>query len=97
MKLLWITHSPNHRLWIPEDKLKELEDWGLDVVIPPPTALAGRPDAGAFVGEWASMEDGRAGVVISGPDGLVRDVRNSCAELVRKGRNVDIQVEKFGW
>ncbi|KAG9379644.1 Ferric reductase transmembrane component [Pyrenophora tritici-repentis] len=41
VKLLWITHSPNHRLWIPEDKLKELEDWGLDVVISPPTALAG--------------------------------------------------------
>jgi len=97
VKLLWITHSPNHRLWIPEEKLKELEDWGLDVVISPPTALAGRPDAGAFVREWVKMEDGQTGVVVSGPDGLVRHVRNTCANLIRKGQNVDIQVEKFGW
>ncbi|RMZ71472.1 ferric reductase transmembrane component [Pyrenophora seminiperda CCB06] len=98
VKLLWITHAPNHRLWIPEEKLKELEDWGLDAVLSPPTALTGRPHAGAFVKEWVNSEvDGRTGVVVSGPDGLVRDVRNSCVSLVRVGRNVDVQVEKFGW
>jgi hypothetical protein len=97
VKLLWITHSPNHRLWIPGDKLKELEDWGLDVLIPPPTALAGRPDAGRMVREWVEEEVGRTGVVASGPDGLVRDMRNICAGLIWKGQDVDIQVEKFGW
>jgi NAD(P)H-flavin reductase len=97
VKLLWITHSPNHRLWIPEDKLKELQDWGLDVLIPPPTALAGRPDAGGIVREWVESETGRTGVVVSGPDGLVRDVRNTCAGLIWRGRDVDVQVEKFGW
>jgi hypothetical protein len=100
VKLLWITHSPDHRLWIPEDKLKELEDWGADVVITPPTSLAGRPDAGGIVGEWVEEEEEegkRSGVVVSGPDGLVRDVRNTCAGLIWEGRDVDVQVEKFGW
>ena len=100
VKLLWIIHAPNHCLWIPEDKLKELRDWGLDVLIPPPTSLAGRPDAAEILREWVESETswgGRAGVVVSGPDGLVRDVRNECAGLIYKGRNVDVQVEKFGW
>jgi NAD(P)H-flavin reductase len=97
VKLLWITHSPSHRLWIPEAKMKELEDWGLEVLMPPPTALAGRPDVGDVVRQWASEENGSTGVVVSGPDGLVRDVRNTCAGLVWEGRDVGVQVEKFGW
>lgn len=36
-------------------------------------------------------------VVVSGPDGLVRDVRNAVAGLVREGWNIEIHVEKFGW
>ncbi|KAJ4346083.1 hypothetical protein N0V95_005699 [Ascochyta clinopodiicola] len=98
VKLLWITHSPSHRLWIPEDKLKELQDWGLDVLIPPPTALAGRPDVQSVVGEWVDAEGiGKTGVVVSGPEGLVRDVRNVCSSKIRIGRDVGLAVEKFGW
>jgi NAD(P)H-flavin reductase len=97
VKLLWITHSPNHRLWIPEAKLKELEDWGLDVLIPPPTTLAGRPDAGGIVRQWVESKTGRTSVVVSGPDGLVRDMRNTCAGLIWRGADIDVQVEKFGW
>ena len=36
-------------------------------------------------------------VVVSGPDGLVRDVQNTVASLVQGGWKVDIHVEKFGW
>jgi NAD(P)H-flavin reductase len=97
VKLLWITHSPSHRLWIPEDKLKELQDWGLDVLFPPPTALAGRPNVRSVVGEWVDAEAGRSGVVVSGPEGLVRDVRNTCAWKMMEGRDVGVSVEKFGW
>lgn len=98
VKLLWITHSPSHRLWIPEDKLKELQDWGLDVLIPPPTALAGRPDVRSVLGEWVDDErGGKVGVVVSGPEGLVRDVRNTCAGKIRQGSDVSVAVEKFGW
>ncbi|KAF1932779.1 uncharacterized protein M421DRAFT_416394 [Didymella exigua CBS 183.55] len=98
VKLLWITHSPSHRLWIPEDKLKELQDWGLDVLIPPPTSLAGRPDMRSVVGGWVDAEmRGKTGVVVSGPDGLVRDVRNTCARKLWQGEDVGVAVEKFGW
>jgi hypothetical protein len=75
--------------------MKELQDWGLEVVMPPPTAVAGRPDVCSVVDKWAG--NGRAAVVVSGPDGLVRDVRNTCAGLLKKGVDVKLQVEKFGW
>ncbi|KAF3036480.1 hypothetical protein E8E12_007119 [Didymella heteroderae] len=98
VKLLWITHSPPHRLWIPENKLKELQDWGLEVVIPPPTELAGRPDVRSLVGEWVDAEtSGKSGVVVSGPESLVRDARNTCAKKMWQGRDVGVAVEKFGW
>ncbi|KAI8937198.1 hypothetical protein NX059_006407 [Plenodomus lindquistii] len=99
VRLLWITHDPTHRLWIPEPKLKELEDWGLDVVICPPTSLAGRPDVKGILGEWIEESDGErgTGVVVSGPEGLVRDVRNTVARGIWRGRSVGVCVEKFGW
>lgn len=36
-------------------------------------------------------------IIVSGPDGLVRDVRNIAAELVRQGCDLNVWVEKFGW
>lgn len=36
-------------------------------------------------------------VLVSGPDGLVRDIRNSAASLARKGWDIEVHVEKFGW
>ncbi|KAF1920926.1 hypothetical protein BDU57DRAFT_509428 [Ampelomyces quisqualis] len=97
VKLLWITHAPEHRTWVPENKMKELEDWGLDVLIPPPTAIAGRPDVSDVLTCWVDENDSSAGVVVSGPEGLVRDVRNVCAGMIWRGREVNVQVEKFGW
>ncbi|KAH7346134.1 hypothetical protein BKA66DRAFT_478223 [Pyrenochaeta sp. MPI-SDFR-AT-0127] len=97
VKLLWITHAPTHRMWIPEVRLKELQDWGLEVLIPPPTVLAGRPDVKNVLRSWVSEDATSAGVVVSGPDGLVRDVRNTCAGLLWSGKDVNVQVEKFGW
>ncbi|KAH7400694.1 ferric reductase transmembrane component [Phaeosphaeria sp. MPI-PUGE-AT-0046c] len=98
VKLLWITHSPRHRLWVPIDKMKELEEWGLDVLMPPPTEFAGRPDVRDVLQEWTRDEkDGRTGVIVSGPDGLVREVRNVCAGMMVSGRDLSVSVEKFGW
>lgn len=95
VKLLWITHSSSHRSWVPEDKVKELVNWGLDLRMPPPTAVAGRPNVRAILDQWA--DNGQTAVVVSGPDGLVRDVRNACAGLIGQGLDVRVQVEKFGW
>jgi hypothetical protein len=97
VKLLWITHAPTHRFWISEAQLQELQVWGLDVLVPPPTLLAGRPDVADVLRGWAGEEAGRAGVVVSGPEGLVRDVRNTCAGMMARGRDVSVCVEKFGW
>jgi NAD(P)H-flavin reductase len=97
VKLLWITHSPTHKLWLPDSKLRELEEWGLDVLIPPPTALARRPDVRDVLRGWVGEEEGRTGVVVSGPEGLVRDVRNVCGRMVAAGVDVSVGVEKFGW
>jgi len=95
VKLIWIMRQMNHQHWIPSQKLVELQKWGLELDIPPPTMLAGRPKAMSIMEN--AVGDGRTGVVISGPDGLVRDVRNACASMMREGTNVKVRVEKFGW
>ena len=95
VRLLWITHEVAHRSWIPVDKWEELLSWGLEAYTPPPTSVAGRPDVPSFL--RGAIGGGRTGVVVSGPDGLVRDVRNTCAKLIGGGADVRVQVEKFGW
>ena len=83
----------------------------MEIVIPRPTEEVGRPDLRAMIlsvvdkygngGEGSAGRDERkgnkTGVVASGPDGMNRLVRNTCAELVGEGRDVEVVVEKFGW
>ncbi len=98
--LLWVTHSREHREWVPGAQLEELVERGLELVVPEPTAEAGRPDVMGVVGGWieeAAVEGREVGVVVSGPDGLNRVVRNACAEEIGRGREVRVAVEKFGW
>ncbi|ETI26031.1 hypothetical protein G647_02808 [Cladophialophora carrionii CBS 160.54] len=45
----------------------------------------------------APSRDDKICIIVSGPDGLVRDVRNITAELVKQGWDIDVHVEKFGW
>ena len=59
-----------------------------------------RPDVRTELREW--VEDGarkgdKIAVVVSGPEGLVRDVRNAAASLLLRGYDIDVHVEKFGW
>lgn len=68
-----------------------------------------RPDMAAELAAWVEGDLGdilksvpsnineRHLVIVSGPDSLVRTVRNSAASLVRKGYSIDVHVEKFGW
>ncbi|KAK4117077.1 hypothetical protein N656DRAFT_697309, partial [Canariomyces notabilis] len=107
--LLWVTHTREHRAWVPGGQLDELAaSPGVDLVIPEPTAEAGRPDVAGTVKRWienaaAAGDDGfdggerEVGVLVSGPDGLNRTVRNVCADAVGRGRPVRVAVEKFGW
>ncbi|KAK0628312.1 hypothetical protein B0T17DRAFT_605990 [Bombardia bombarda] len=97
--LLWVTHSRSHRSWVPQQELDELVALGLDLVIPEPTAEAGRPDVAGCVRAWIEGAQGRGevGVVASGPDGLNRVVRNVCADAIGEGLDVRVAIEKFGW
>jgi hypothetical protein len=69
---------------------------------------AGRPDLAWELREWVEGLGSKAHrktirkersicVVVSGPDGMVRDVRNAAAGLVAEGWNIEVHVEKFGW
>ncbi|KAL5396940.1 hypothetical protein PMIN04_001795 [Paraphaeosphaeria minitans] len=95
VKLLWIMHEASHRSWIPEDRWAELVAWGMQAHVPAATLEAGRPDVPSTLLEL--VDAARTGVVVSGPDGLVRDVRNTCARLLATGADVKLRVEKFGW
>ncbi|KAK4103382.1 hypothetical protein N658DRAFT_494717 [Parathielavia hyrcaniae] len=98
--LLWVTHSREHREWVPGAQLAELVRRGLDLVVPEPTAEAGRPDVAGLVQGWVervAAEGSEVGVVVSGPDGLNWAVRNVCADEIGRGREVRVVVEKFGW
>jgi len=85
--------------------LDELKAMGLHVCVPGPTSMAGRADAAALVRDMIHRlteqgnlpDDPRVGVVVSGPDGMNRAVRNTCASLAWQGWDVDVAVEKYGW
>ncbi|KAI1781364.1 hypothetical protein F4818DRAFT_398805 [Hypoxylon cercidicola] len=95
--LLWVTHSRAQRSWISEERITELQNFGVHVTIPEPTNEAGRPDIPGYISDLAAAREGQVGFVVSGPDGLNRTTRNACAEAVRSGANIQLRVEKFGW
>ncbi|KAJ9620475.1 hypothetical protein H2203_007681 [Taxawa tesnikishii (nom. ined.)] len=99
--LIWVVHHPSHLDWIGQERLDELREMGLKIVIPATTNVAGRPDMQALVEDAVAGYGGergvKSGVVVSGPDGMNREVRNACAKLVGKGWDVGVSVEKFGW
>lgn len=100
MKMLWVVHSPSYKGWIPDERLSELVGAGMELVVPRPTAEAGRPGVKGLVEGWIAEGGeggGEVGVVASGPDGMNRTVMNVCAEGIGQGLDVRIAVEKFGW
>lgn len=97
--LIWIVHRGLHISWIGRPALQEIDDKGVDVIIPQATEEVGRPDLEEII-DGIVLKAGnrkRIGVVGSGPDSMGRSVRNTCARLVRNGRDVDVAIEKFGW
>ena len=96
---VWVVQKGVQVEWLGRERLRLLEDSGVHVVVPPPTEEKGRPDLRGVIGEWVETggRDKNVGVVVSGPDGMGRDVRNFCAELVGNGKDVGVCVEKFGW
>lgn len=103
--LLWIIHKSGHIEWIDERERSEVEERGVDIIIPGATMEVGRPDLEGLMdgivgyrGFPCEKESTRKiRVVVSGPDGLNRTINNKCAALVREGEDLQVTVEKFGW
>ena len=96
----WIVRERSHISWLDKNEIQEVVERGVKVRIEGPTAECGHPDVQEFINEEVNAlgaEAGRIGVVVSGPDGLNRGVRNACAGLIRRGMDVRVEVEKFGW
>ena len=99
---VWIIREQAHVSWLGHERLKSLEAEGVTVVIPPPTMEQGHPNVQLLVEKWMNdlpdhESNAEIGVVASGPDGLNRTVRNSCASMIGEGHIVTIEIEKFGW
>ncbi|KAI5926528.1 hypothetical protein F4810DRAFT_699624 [Camillea tinctor] len=95
--LLWVIHSRPQRHWVPMERINELRDAGVHITIPEPTQEVGRPDISAYIDDLTATAQGEIGMVVSGPDGLNRSVRNACATMAKSGANINLRVEKFGW
>lgn len=95
---IWVVQQRSQLSWMSENELEGLRSAGVEVLIPSPTREVGkRPDLTRIIDERVAGCKGRTGVVASGPDSMGRDVRNACANLIGKGKDVKITVEKFGW
>jgi hypothetical protein len=99
--LIWVIHEEAHLSWVGRPALAGAENRGAEIIVPQATEEIGRPDLKGMICEMVEKFAGEAGkktrVVASGPDSLARSVRNTCAGLVREGRDVDVAIEKFGW
>ncbi|KAJ9659330.1 hypothetical protein H2198_003206 [Neophaeococcomyces mojaviensis] len=107
----WVTMLPRADSIMPtsESRLDGAE-YGLDLIThrfdtrSTNTGSKERPDMKAELQAWVrddlqAKSDKKQSVciIVSGPDGLVRDVQNAMAGLVREGWNIEVHVEKFGW
>ena len=50
--LIWVIHSEAQMEWLPREDADALRAAGVDVVVPPPTGVAGRPDVERIVETW---------------------------------------------
>ncbi|CAF9923466.1 MAG: hypothetical protein ALECFALPRED_002385 [Alectoria fallacina] len=100
---VWIIRERSHISWLGGEALEELRARGVTLATSAPTSEYGHPNIAKIIEEWVNGTDdqasdrGKIGVVASGPDGMNRAVRNICSSLLREGRDVSVEVEKFGW
>ncbi|KAF4629012.1 hypothetical protein G7Y89_g9137 [Cudoniella acicularis] len=107
--LIWVIHKGEHLDWIGRKALTEVESRGVEIVVPRATEEIGRPDLKSMIkslvseaetsrlGTSSRGKNMKIGVVGSGPDSMCRLVRNSCAEMIRDGKTLDVTIKKFGW
>jgi NAD(P)H-flavin reductase len=99
--LIWVIHEGAHLSWLGRHALAAADNRGAEILVPRATEEIGRPNLKEMMKEIIELHAGSRGkrirVVASGPDGMGRMVRNTCAALVRDKKDVDVTIEKFGW
>ncbi|KAL8780446.1 MAG: hypothetical protein Q9213_006458 [Squamulea squamosa] len=101
--LIWVVRQETHTSWVGSAALQDLRESGIEVIIPPATADNEKPDVPSMItsclaAKIANMTNAtKTGVVCSGPDGMNRAVRNTCAVLSWQGNDIDVEIEKYGW
>jgi NAD(P)H-flavin reductase len=97
--LVWIFHDKKHLSWVDPQDLDGLAARGVEVM-----PCLGRRDIDEIMQSWIHKESRsmqtrapRTGVVVSGPDSMNREVRNSCAAMASSGHKISVEVEKYGW
>ncbi|EWC44287.1 hypothetical protein DRE_01113 [Drechslerella stenobrocha 248] len=105
--LLWVVQYEHHLKWLEMD-LHQLErvkrgllPAGMEVEVRSFTTKGPngkRPDLEEEIRSVVGVdESGRTGVVVCGPDAMVRAVRTTGYNLLWEGRDVEIVTEKFSW
>ena len=101
---VWVVRYQTHFSWIGSAQLQGLRDIGVDVMLPSPTVEAGHPNIPNVIRSWIVAHDHtpftrepKIGVVCSGPDEMNRAIQNACSSMVCCGRDVHVEIEKFGW
>ncbi|KAK6529391.1 hypothetical protein TWF281_008567 [Arthrobotrys megalospora] len=108
--LVWIVHHEHHLKWIEGDleKLEEVKrtlprEFEIEVrKFITRGANGRRPDLRSEVTRVVEDEEGvrlagRTGVLVCGPDAMMREVRTVGRDLLWEGKDVEILAEKFGW
>lgn len=101
---IWVVRHRSQLGWLEVRNLEELKAEGVEVIVPPPTAECGHPPVERIARDWlvghelsTFQDQAKIGVVCSGPDGMNRAVTNMCSSWLREGRDVSVEIEKFGW
>ena len=101
---VWVVRERSHYSWLEHLSIARLSLEGVTVIVPPATEDHGHPSIAEIVTNWLEKrerpmgQDGsKIGVVCSGPDGMNRAVTNMCSSWLRNGRDVSVEIEKFGW
>jgi len=95
--LVWIIHEGVQQEWLKPDDIQTLRDANVEVTVYVTKGVA-RPDLRDIVQDLVvDGDDDSVGIVVCGPDGMIRDVRNTVARLLWKGYNVGLVSEKYGW
>ncbi|KAL8903794.1 MAG: hypothetical protein Q9207_003686 [Kuettlingeria erythrocarpa] len=55
--LIWVTRQESHASWVGSAELQGLQEHGVEIIMPPPTASNGHPNVPRLLSSWISTHD----------------------------------------